>query len=69
MLKLKLGRIDEMVTLQLSISGRLDFRRRFLAMLIPRKQSCSVGAGLPAADTCHALCHANGLPRGLPREY
>jgi hypothetical protein len=35
MFRLTLDRIDEIVTLQLSISCRLDFRRRFLITRVP----------------------------------
>ena len=61
------NRIDEMMTLQVSVSGRLDFRRRFLAIAGPLKQSCFGSQFACAEYPCHAVCHANALPRGLPR--
>ena len=51
------NRIDEMVTLQLSVSLRLDFRRCFLAIVGP-PQAILFRRGLQTAPP----------PRALPRE-
>jgi hypothetical protein len=63
MLRLTVDRIDEMMTLQLNVSSRVDFRRRFLAVTAPSLyQSCS-NSGWSA--NCGCAYHA---PLLLERE-
>ena len=59
----KLALNDEMLMLRLRVSGRLFFRRfRGIGSSADMMRDDSV-----LAKNCHAVCHANGPPRGLPR--